>query len=57
VLRAGAEQLNKVSTLAELKPVILGIAWATEHTDDAFPTTGRRHDPALRPLSWERRVR
>jgi len=25
-LRAGAKQLNKVSTLAELKPVILGIA-------------------------------
>jgi hypothetical protein len=25
-LRAGAEQLNKVSTPAELKPVILGIA-------------------------------
>ena len=35
--------------LAELKPVIFGIGSTADYTDDAYPTTGRRHDPASVP--------
>jgi hypothetical protein len=42
----------------EVGGVEAGIGSVADYTDDAVPTTGRRHDPAsVRPLSKEYRLR